>query len=63
VICLRLWSAQKWPGQQDANGCCATRRGRKNYYGSGSVWSAHLAAMMFSVLQTRVLWHLNRTIG
>src|SRR5882672_7141820 len=25
--------------------------GRKNYYGSGSVWSAHLAARMFSVLQ------------
>ena len=33
--------------------------GRKNYYGSGSVWSAHLAAMMFSVLQTIVLWGLN----
>ncbi len=33
--------------------------GRKNYYGSGSVWSAHLAAMMFSVLQTVVLWDLN----
>ncbi len=26
--------------------------GRKNYYGSGSVWSAHLAAMLFSVIQT-----------
>lgn len=33
--------------------------GRKNYYGSGSVWSAHLAAMMFSVLQTILLWGLN----
>jgi len=33
--------------------------GRKNYDGSGSVWSAHLAAMMFSVLQTMVLWGLN----
>lgn len=33
--------------------------GRKNYYGSGSVWSAHLAAMMFSVLQTLLLWGLN----
>jgi transposase len=32
--------------------------GRKNYYGSGSVWSAHLAAMMFSVLQTVLLWDL-----
>ena len=32
--------------------------GRKNYYGSGSVWSAHLAAMMFSVLQTILLWGL-----
>jgi transposase len=26
--------------------------GRKNYYGSGSVWSGQLAAMMFSILQT-----------
>ncbi len=33
--------------------------GRKNYYGSGSVWSAHLAAMMLSVLQTVLLWDLN----
>ncbi len=33
--------------------------GRKNYYGSGSVWSAHFAAMMFSVLQTMLLWGLN----
>ena len=33
--------------------------GRKNYYGSGSVWSAQLAAGMFSVLQTVQLWGLN----
>jgi len=33
--------------------------GRKNYYGSGSVWSAHLAAMMCSVLQTVLLWDLH----
>ncbi len=33
--------------------------GRKNYYGSGSVWSAHLAAMMCSVIQTVLLWGLN----
>ena len=33
--------------------------GRKNYYGSGQMWSAHLAAMMFRVLQTIVLWGLN----
>src|SRR5436309_666306 len=26
--------------------------GRKNSYGSGRVWSAHLAAMLLSVLQT-----------
>ena len=32
--------------------------GRKNYYGSGSVWSAHLAAMLFSVIQTVLLWGL-----
>ena len=33
--------------------------GRKNYYGSGSAWSAHFAAMMFTVLQTVILWRLN----
>ena len=33
--------------------------GRKNYYGSGSVWSSALAAMMFSLLQTVELWKLN----
>jgi transposase len=33
--------------------------GRQNYDGSGSVWSAYLAARMFSVLQTVLLWGLN----
>ena len=33
--------------------------GRKNYYGSGSQWSAKLAAMMFSLFQTILLWGLN----
>ena len=33
--------------------------GRKNYYGSGSQWSAELAAMMFSLFQTIILWKLN----
>lgn len=33
--------------------------GRNNYYGSGAVWSAHFAAMMFSLLQTVILWKLN----
>jgi len=33
--------------------------GRKNYYGSGRVWSAQLAATMFTVLQTVLLWGLN----
>jgi len=33
--------------------------GRKNYYGSGSLWSAQLAATAFSVLQTLGLWGLN----
>jgi transposase len=32
---------------------------RKNYYGSGSVWSGQLAAMMFSLFQTLCLWDLN----
>ena len=33
--------------------------GRKNYYGSGSLWSATLAACLFSILKTLVLWGIN----
>ena len=33
--------------------------GRKNYHGSGSVWSGRLAAMPFSLSQTLCLWGLN----
>jgi transposase len=33
--------------------------GRKNYYGSGAVWSGQLAAMLFSLLATLKLWELN----
>ena len=33
--------------------------GRKNFYGSGSLWSAQLAATMYSVLMTARLWKLN----
>jgi transposase len=33
--------------------------GRKRYYGSGRVWSAQLAAMLFTVLQTVLLWDIN----
>ena len=33
--------------------------GRKSYYGSGSIWSAELAAMLFSILQTMGLWGIN----
>lgn len=33
--------------------------GRKNYYGSGSQWSAKLAALLFSLFQTLLLWKLN----
>jgi len=33
--------------------------GRRNYYGSGSIWSAPLAAMLFAILQTLVLWGIN----
>jgi transposase len=31
---------------------------RKNYYGSGALWSGRLAAMMFSLFQTLALWKL-----
>jgi transposase len=33
--------------------------GRKNYYGSGSLWSAQLAAALFSILKTLALWGIN----
>jgi len=33
--------------------------GRKNFYGSGSVWSSQLAAIMFSIFKTMVLWKIN----
>ena len=33
--------------------------GRKNFYGSGSVWSGELAAMMFSVLMSLRRWQIN----
>jgi transposase len=33
--------------------------GRKNYYGSGAVWSGRLAAMLFSLFQTLSLWGIN----
>lgn len=33
--------------------------GRKNYYGSGAVWSGRLAALLFSLLGTLQRWQLN----
>ena len=33
--------------------------GRKNYYGSGALWSARLAATTFSIVATLKLWGLN----
>ena len=33
--------------------------GRKNYYGSASLWSGRLAAALFSLLATLKLWHIN----
>jgi len=33
--------------------------GRKNYYGSGSQWSGHLAASVLSVLGTMRMWAVN----
>ncbi len=33
--------------------------GRKNYYGSGAIWSGCLAAMLFSFFQTLGLWNIN----
>jgi transposase len=33
--------------------------GRKNFYGSGSLWSSQLAVIMFSVFKTMALWNIN----
>jgi transposase len=33
--------------------------GRKNYYGSGALWSGRLAATLFSILATLNLWQIN----
>ena len=33
--------------------------GRKNYYGSGSVESAEFTAIMFTIIQTLLIWGIN----
>jgi transposase len=33
--------------------------GRKNYYGSGALWSGRLAATLFSILATLQFWRIN----
>jgi len=34
--------------------------GRKNYYGSGAIWSARFTAVMFSIFETLQLWDINQ---
>ena len=34
--------------------------GRKNYYGSGAIWSARFTAVMFSIFETLELWQINQ---
>jgi len=34
--------------------------GRKNYYGSGAIWSARFAAVMFSIFETLQVWKINQ---
>ena len=34
--------------------------GRKNYYGSGAIWSARFTAVMFSIFETLKLWKINQ---
>jgi len=47
----------------DNNGSERLARGpavaRKNFYGSGSQWSGHLAAALFSIFATLSMWKLN----
>jgi len=33
--------------------------GRKNYYGSGAIWSGRFTAVMFSIFETLKLWNIN----
>jgi transposase len=33
--------------------------GRKNFYGSGAIWSGQLTAILFSIFQTLILWNMN----
>lgn len=33
--------------------------GRKNYYGSGALWSGRLSAMVFSIFATLSHWQVN----
>lgn len=33
--------------------------GRKNYYGSGAIWSAELSACLFTIFETLKLWGIN----
>ena len=33
--------------------------GRKNYYGSGRIWSGQFAASLFSLFQTLLKWDVN----
>lgn len=33
--------------------------GRKNYYGSGAIWSAQLAACLFTIFETLKIWGVN----
>ena len=48
----------------DNNGSERTLRnpvvGRKNYYGSGAIWSARFTAVMFSIFETLELWQINQ---
>lgn len=36
--------------------------GRKNYYGSGSIWSAELTSSLFSIFQSLLKWNINPRI-
>ena len=33
--------------------------GRKNFYGSGAIWSGQLSAILFSIFQSLALWNIN----
>jgi transposase len=59
---LTLFVSRPWVPMDNNQGERTLRNsavGRKNFYGSGSLWSGHLTATMYSLFATLALWQIN----